>query len=605
MDIYKWKSNPKVRKVMYEELARLGGPYATWVGVMQPDSNGTGQVYIEKVLTPVVKMLNDSFPTEAATTDGEYTVSDTRQQINYALQQGVRAPGYKHASEGMADTCVLNLEAAVSAGFMTIDDIHPATYLPLAQAVTPAKTPTLFENKTTIAGGKKGPKSMPFALTEYCYYSRSTEDWDWRQVDLILGQLESGIRQGKEAFTRKELSSMKKAVKVLKDFRNGTRPIEYILPRNIAEWEQIRNVEFDASTLKTIADTIYERGIDQPCLGVWIDDLQKIIKGRNGNHRKKVSVDGTDKGLLPHDFKMPFMMVTQEEERELSEAFEMIKSMSNTSRNQGGNTPDDVKLRARQTINRKAKATMFGALDMSLRTKKGKLHPEVVRLVERMKVEFGGGDLSANKITRGVYKAIEEITLKKDGKVKHRAKDEILKDFKTYSGMKEMPAEDKTTKSKSYSHTGTGLHAGMFGATDHWRWNVVDASKGTTENTYYLGSPMDAAIGGWKLGLIFNDTSNKGNVDKIWEATEQKFEAIRKNYFKAQEGLGATRPPLPDMVAVPNFFKKAVDITFRATQFTVKSNDSFLFITRKELESWVKDPNAPAVPQEWFFEAES
>jgi hypothetical protein len=602
MNTYKWKSNPEVRRAMYEELSRLSGPYSAWVGVMQPDVKGTGQEFVDTVLEPVVALLNEAFPAEASTSKGEYTVPDTRQQINYALQQGVRARGYDHGAEGMADTCVLNLEAAVAAGFMTIEDIHSSAYRPLSQVITPTQTPVLFSDKATLEVGKKGPAKLPPALAEYCYYNRSTEDWDWRQVDIMIRQLAYGIRQGKKAFSQKELGSMKKAIKILQEFRNGTRPIEYIMPRNISSWEQIRNVEFDTPTIKLLGETIPDRGIDQPCLGVWADDFLKIIKGRNGNHRKKVSLEGIKKGLLPYDFKMPFMVITQEEERELNEAFEMMKSMANTSRNQGGNTTDDVKLRATTTIKRKGKATQFAALDMSLRTKRGKNHPDVVKLVERMKVEFGGGDLSSNKVTRSTYKAIEEIRLKKDGKIKYLGKDQVLKDFKTYSGMKEMPALDKEKKAKSFSHGGEGQHVGVFGATDQWRWNMVDASTGTTENTYYLGSPMDAAIGGWKLGLIFIDTANRGNVQKIWDVTEKKFEAIRTYYFKAEQGLGASRPPLPDMVAVPNFFEKDVDVTFREEQFRAKSTTNFILVSRKELEEWINDPVHPLVPREWFFE---
>ena len=145
------------------------------------------------------------------------------------------------------------------------------------------------------------------------------------------------------------------------------------------------------------------------------------------------------------------------------------------------------------------------------------------------------------------------------------------------------PLERKTA---TFTHPGTGHHAGAFGGLgSEWRVNVIDAHNGTTENTYFLGSPMAANINNYSLVQVLRDTNR-----------------IYAKKVRAVFGEDAALQ-LPAMVAVPNFFTKDVDIDFRGKKVTVKSQpEKFIMISRNDLEEWVLAEDT-LVPFEWMFEA--
>lgn len=115
-DRYKW--TPKIHNKMFEELRSRVGAYKVWSAVMQPH-NGTGQAdrYLE-ALEEIAVVLGKTFPAH------DYEATQVRQQINFALQQGVRAKGYNHQKPSHHKNALRVLNEALGTDFMAKEDIH-------------------------------------------------------------------------------------------------------------------------------------------------------------------------------------------------------------------------------------------------------------------------------------------------------------------------------------------------------------------------------------------------------------------------------------------------------------------------------------------------
>ena len=160
----------------------------------------------------------------------------------------------------------------------------------------------------------------------------------------------------------------------------------------------------------------------------------------------------------------------------------------------------------------------------------------------------------------------------------------------------------KGTKA-TFTHPGTGAFAGYFGPLgSEWKTASIDNHSGTTENTYFLGGLIDAKINGQKMLHILRDTNHKGDISKIVENIEKKFNFYRTYNDKVRAAIYTDADMLlPDMIAVPNYFTKDCEFMLRGKKVKAKANtESFIFIKRSELEAWVKS-GATEVPLKWIF----
>ena len=594
-DRYKWTA--KIHEKMFTELRSRVGVYRVWSAVMQPH-NGAGQAefYLQALEEVALLLSKDGNHT--------YTATQTRQQINFALQQGVRAKGYNHAKQSHQKNALKVLDAAMSTGFMVKEDIHPSFFGLLSVTAGP-ETPQLtklrgwFQSNKTHSAANYTPD-----LADYLQYDRSLADWDWSQVDTIVRRLDRVLTLSKANYTKAELKSAKKLQKILKQFRAGERALEIILPDHVIKFIQVRKVEFVDSNLKSLEETIPERGLDAPCLGTWEDMIERTVMGHNGNHRWDVCRDLIAKGVLPPDFKMPFMLLTELEARDCHAAFDMIKDMANIKSVQAGSDISDVELAAEKLIKVEGLGPSLLAVDLRKRTLKGTKHPSVVRVRERMIDSHGGGAHTQALIIRAVYKVIRDLAAKAndDGKIEHRKKEKMYEELNNYVGWKTLEGTKAT-----FTHPGVGTFAGYFGPLgSEWKTALIDNHSGTTENTYFLGGLIDAKIHNQKMLHIMRDTKHKGDVGKIVENIDQKFNFYRTYNNKVKAAIHSDADMLlPDMIAVPNYFTKDCELVVRGQKVKAKCNTgAFIFIKRSELEKWVASDEV-TVPLSWIFKVES
>ena len=591
-DRYKWTT--KIHNKMFEELRSRVGAYKVWSAVMQPH-NGTGQAdrYLE-ALEEIAVVLGKTFPAH------DYEATQVRQQINFALQQGVRAKGYNHQKPSHHKNALRVLNEALGSGFMTKEDIHGSFFGHLSQEAG-ASTPELNKLRSWFqANMKHTPANYTADLTYYLAYNRKLQDWDWSQVDTILRRLDRVLTLSKKNYSKAELKSARDLQKILKQFRAGERELEMILPDHVVEFVQVRKVEFVDFNKKSLLETIPERGIDAPCLGTWDDMIERTVKGHNGNHRWDVSVDLIAKGILPPGFMMPFMLMTEKEARDCHAAFHMMKDMANIQSVQAGSDISDVTLSAEKLIKVEGLGPALLTVDLSKNTLVGKKHPAVVRVRERMIDSHGGGAHTQTLIIRTVYNVIRSLAEqgKDGGKIEYRSKEAMHKELDKYISWNVVEGTKAT-----FTHPGTGAFAGYFGPLgSEWRTALIDNHSGTTENTYFLGGLIDVKISKQKMLHIMRDTKHKGDVSKIVENIEKKFNFYRTYNDKVRAAIYTDADMLlPDMIAVPNYFTKDCEFMLRGKKVKAKSNsDNFIFIRRSELEAWVKS-DATEVPLEWIF----
>ncbi len=591
-DRYKW--TPKIHNKMFEELRSRVGAYKVWSAVMQPH-NGTGQAdrYLE-ALSEVATILQKDFPAH------DYTAVQVRQQINFALQQGIRAKGYNHSKPGHHRSALRVLNEALGTSFMTKEDIHASFFGFLSQE-SGVETPVLSKLRSWFQANKTHtPANYTADLADYLEYNRQLQDWDWSQVDTIIRRLDRVFTLSKKNYSKAELKSARYLQKILKQFKTGERKLEMILPDHVVEFIQVRKVEFVDSNLKSLEETIPERGLDAPCLGTWQDMIQRTVVGHNGNHRWDKSKSLIAKGILPPDFKMPFMLLTEKERRDCHAAFDMIKDMANIKSVQAGSDISDVTESAKNLINVESLGPNLLTVDLSKNTLGGKKHPDVVRVRERMIDSHGGGAHTQTLIIRAVYDVIRKLAnhATGGGKIEHRSKEAMEQELFDYVGWKTV--ED--TKA-TFTHPGTGCFAGYFGPLgSEWKTASIDNHSGTTENTYFLGGLIDAKINGQKMLHILRDTKHKGDTNKIVENIEKKFNFYRTYNDKVKQAIhGDAEMLLPDMIAVPNYFTEDCEFMLRGEKVKAKSNTSnFIFVKRSELEAWVESGNT-MVPLKWIF----
>tara|TARA_R110000796_G_scaffold84266_1_gene183762 strand:- start:5158 stop:6864 length:1707 start_codon:yes stop_codon:yes gene_type:complete len=567
---------------------------------MQPH-NGQGQeaIYLSH-LDEIADCLTQGFPANADTQYGVYTADQVRQQINFALQQGIRAKGYSHLRPSLSKSTIENLEASLASAFMSEEDIHRSFFGILSTVVTVNSpelkklVPYFVKHKSVTA------KSYAPDLDVYLKYDRSIQDWDWSQVDTMIRRLKRVTTLNKRHYSKAERSSAKTLMGIFEDFRSGRRSLEYIAVAHVLGFIQVRNVVLVDGNLKELEQTIPERGLDAPCLGRWLDMISRTVEGDNGNHRWKKCISLIDRGLLPPDFKMPFMLLTQQEARDCHAAYRMAKGMANIKASQAGTDRSDIKLDAEELIKANGWGLRLRDVDLRKNTLKGKKNPQVVAVRERMIDSHGGGRWGNEIIIRDVYNAIRDLKNTGDGKFAHTDIDVMKTELNEY--IEWQPLERKTA---TFTHPGTGHHAGAFGGLgSEWRVNVIDAHNGTTENTYFLGSPMAANINNYSLVQVLRDTKHHGDVLTLIDNLERKFSFYRIYAKKVRAVFGEDAAlQLPAMVAVPNFFTKDVDIDFRGKKVTVKSQpEKFIMISRNDLEEWVLAEDT-LVPFEWMFEA--
>lgn len=592
-DRYKWTN--EIHEKMFTELKSRLGVYKVWSAVMQPH-NGTGQAdqYLNS-LEEVGAVLGKAFPAH------DYTAVQVRQQINFALQQGIRAKGYNHDKPSHHKSALRVLNEAISTGFMVKEDIHGSFFGLLSQEVGP-ETPELSKLRSWFRANKTHtPANYTADLTDYLAYSRKLQDWDWSQVDIILRRLDRVLTLSKKNYSKAELKSARDLQDILKQFRAGERELEMILPDHVIRFIQTRAVELVDFNQKSLKETIPERGIDAPCLGTWEDMIARTVEGHNGNHRWKAALDLIAKGILPPDFKMPFMLMTMKEARDCHAAFDMIKDMANIQSVQAGSDISDVTVSAEKLIKVECLGPSLLTVDLSKNTLTGKKHPAVVKVRERMIDSHGGGAHTQALIIRTVYNAIRKLQFEKansDGKIEHRSKEKMYEELDEYIGWKVI----KGTKA-TFTHPGVGAFAGYFGPLgSEWKTALIDNHSGTTENTYFLAQPLDAKLNGQKLLHIMRDTKHQGDIDKIAENIKKKFNLYRTFNDKVRTGIhNDAEMLLPDMIAVPNYLTEDCEFMLRGKKVKVKSNtESFIFIERSALQQWIISGETE-LPLNWIF----
>jgi hypothetical protein len=116
--------NPQTRRAMYRLLERHGIPkYSKWIGVMSPSLSGLVGSDFDHALDKVAHDMNLLY--RSYLPPGKiYKGSAIKQQINFTLQQGIRAKGYKHRFIGQRTSCFENLQAAIAEGFINFEEIH-------------------------------------------------------------------------------------------------------------------------------------------------------------------------------------------------------------------------------------------------------------------------------------------------------------------------------------------------------------------------------------------------------------------------------------------------------------------------------------------------
>jgi hypothetical protein len=132
--------------------------------------------------------------------DQRYTKTNILQQIRFATQQGLRGKGYQHRFAGQRKSCLGNLQAAINAGFMDFDDIHPGMH-PFLATAHPAVV-TWYPNMTapevaqvmpaeTITAKAKEVLNIPLTEKESDKMSINKEK---ERTKMVLGSLTEGER---------------------------------------------------------------------------------------------------------------------------------------------------------------------------------------------------------------------------------------------------------------------------------------------------------------------------------------------------------------------------------------------------------------------------
>ena len=126
MKVNMW--NPQTRRVMYRLLKRHGIPvYGKWKGVMSPSLPGLVGSDFDHALDKVAQDMN--LLCKRFLRPGKvYKSTSIKQQINFTLQQGVRAKGYQHRFGGQRSSCFENLQAAAAENFITFEEIHESMH---------------------------------------------------------------------------------------------------------------------------------------------------------------------------------------------------------------------------------------------------------------------------------------------------------------------------------------------------------------------------------------------------------------------------------------------------------------------------------------------
>ena len=120
--------NPTTRRVMYRLLRRHGVPlYKRWRGVMSPSLPGLIGSDFDNALKKVARDMN-LLCGNYLRPGKVYKYMSVKQQINFTLQQGVKAKGYQHRMGGQRTTCFENLQAAIAEGFINFEEVHDSMH---------------------------------------------------------------------------------------------------------------------------------------------------------------------------------------------------------------------------------------------------------------------------------------------------------------------------------------------------------------------------------------------------------------------------------------------------------------------------------------------
>ena len=601
----KWTDS--VRKTLFEEVKNYWGPYKTWTASTQPHHH-MREAY-DSTISDLADLLSKDFPAQASTAHGPYTMIQLQQQLNFALQQGLRGTGYSHKKASHLSTTIDNLEAAVQTGFMTKEDIHPTIFQELANvdhrtAPNLAGGHSFFVTNKTSAVVDYHPE-----LQDYLKYNREVGDYDWTTVDLMIRRLKVAKANKKSGYTRAQKKAFTRLQEILVSFRTGERPLNYILPENVLDFIQVRHEEFDDENLTVLEASVNERGIDAPCLGRWVDQIARTVIGDNGNHRWKISLKGIDKGTLPPDFKMPFMLLTQQEVRDCNLAFEVAKDMANIEVTQAGSTRADIQQTTRKIINEMGWASELLKVDMSRSkancAKTGRKQPKVIMLKNQVHDRHGGGRWTEREITNDVYKTINELRLKSsDSKIEHRDKAKMESELNDFLGWE---TEDNKNESFHYpenSKLGT------------WKIAILDKATGSSENHYMRIAPQDMLVSGVKLMHVFRDTTHKGSVENIVKNFNKKMSQMALQntkhftYLKKVSSITIGKACddaflTPHRIAVPNFINGDMEVKLGGkTHKLLQNTGNFIIIEKAQIVKFIKEKMKNPdhqVPLEWIF----
>ena len=126
MKVNMW--NPQTRRVMYRLLKRHGIPsYGKWNGVMSPSLPGLVGSDFDHALDKVAHDMN-LLCGRFLRPGKVYKSTSIKQQINFTLQQGIRAKGYQHRFGGQRSSCFENLQAATAENFITFEEVHQSMH---------------------------------------------------------------------------------------------------------------------------------------------------------------------------------------------------------------------------------------------------------------------------------------------------------------------------------------------------------------------------------------------------------------------------------------------------------------------------------------------
>ena len=607
-----WTGNTQAHEVLYDFITQMLPRYSEAPWGMVPNQDGLrGRDWKDK-MAELAAAMNYHFKLDGS--GKSYSSGGVEIQLAYALQQGINSKGYRwrNDQEWRKKFTVTNLTHALDSGFMSPCDVHPfglewlgkygdnttvKRHFPKLSRQELMKAGEVFsETALPIREKKKSkqPKQRVMKMVKSSktpwlegYYAR--KDWDTQQIKKAIV---NGNKFAKDSDDLIERAAAEEAVQFFKSIVSGKTKVELVPVASVSivpGVSQHRKQNHSSQEKRSNKDTIAERGVDIPLLGIIKNANSRDVVVLNGCHRTEISKELVAGGKLPPEFKLPMWLITQQQYDRWKCIATGIQAWLNRTSAQALLQSSDVAKYAREQFDKSG----FDPKDLPTETGKLRNLPVVKKIRRDALNHYGGGNLTNQSIRRAVTDTVKSYLKSRNDGITNFDEPRLQSMLENQFGFK------KEKDSDCFTVATNAPGPLQLRTEDRIMVNYIANQKGTGELQTYVEKVARAKRMGRKSVLVMHDQGHKGEESALIVEMQRKWNEKKKYYFMIKNAYGSENGvAVYDYIVVPNQIDSDTEVLIGDKKFTVVGRDTIsdpVLVTKSQAINWFESPD-PEVP---------